>query len=73
MLVVWEGMNFMDSRQEKETIKQVRTVELSDEMLKKVVGGCGEHRTDRWQHGHDRGRDWQHGHEGHNRDWRHHR
>lgn len=67
----------MNSRQENEMPEQNSALELSDEMLVKVVGGCSEHRGGD-DHGHGgRGRGWGHGHghdHGHGGDrGRHHR
>ena len=58
----------MNSRQENEMMGQNGTLELSDEMLVKVIGGCSEYRgADGHGHG---GRGWNRGH-GHERDYGH--
>lgn len=69
----------MNSRQENEMIEQNSAVELSDEMLVKVIGGCSEHRGDDghggrggrggrgWGRGHDHDRGHGHGGDRHHR------
>jgi hypothetical protein len=73
-LVVCEGVDFMDLRKEHEMVEQSAAVELNDEALEKVVGGCSEHRGGDWRHHHDNHDwNWHHSHDhDHGWGWSHH-